>query len=162
MRIIVLAVLAFLPELCFGQKQVTTKRDVLKAFKESTAADASLSDGWFTCNEDSAFYKAKLIKLYNHINYLYDPQHCCNHVGWKFLDSKRFALERTLICQEPPLGVTVRNNVYNVRLSDKQHQLMLSINNGIQTTTFKVVSLETVELWNKRDQSLVLTLERIN
>ena len=143
----------------YGQERLTKKR-VLKAFNESI--ESSLSDEWISCNEDSAFYRSKLVKLYNHINYLYDPNHCCNHIQWKFTSHKVFNLSTVFICNEPPTA-TVWNKLsrHEVVVSEIKNQVFLTTANAAKKTQYKVLALDNITLWNGKNECLVLTLERV-
>jgi hypothetical protein len=117
------------------------------------------SGAWTICNQDSAFFKADTIKLFDNINYFYQKSSCCQFIDWTFYEKKRFAQSNLQICEEPA-SRKVGSIFYDSNYTSKNGILFLIVSkNKIPVMQFEVISLSTTPLATK-DMSNVITLKR--
>ncbi len=162
MKIFTLIISVFYSSISFCQDKGQLKKEIENQFKESTEK-YSLNDSWLICNKDSAYYRADTLKLYNHINYYYDPINCCEFVNWNFENKSRFRLRETKICNEPPTSKVDIYNLYHLKWDTKNGNLFMIIENKEQRIKerFKICDFREERLWNGQNKCMVLTLKRI-
>jgi hypothetical protein len=161
MRILSLFLICFSIHV-FGQTPVQLKKSIREQIKENLQG-SSLPDSWICCNKDSAYFQNDTIKLYNHINYYYDPVGCCNFVLWDFENPTKFRLVETKMCIEPPTAQSDFYNSYKVSWKIERNRLLLVINNRkIQISQkYLVCNYQEELLWNKINSCMVLTIKRL-
>jgi hypothetical protein len=161
MRILALLLICFSIH-CFGQTPIQLKKSIRKQIKENLQG-SSLQDTWICCNKDSAYYQNDTIKLYNQINYYYDPSGCCNFVQWDFENLSKFRLVETKMCIEPPTAESYLYNSYQVSWKIERENLFIVINNRKLQIVQKYLVCNYHEelIWNKINSCMVLTIKRL-
>ncbi len=136
------------------------KKEIVRAFIESKKNNG-LAGRWYICNDDSSYFKKAAFKVYNHADYLYDPQKCCHFMEWKFYNRSHFRLAISHICQEPGIKHVSGDNYYKVKFRIKDDVLFLIIKDYYgRKKRFLVAQFEEEMLWNKIHTSKVMTLKR--
>lgn len=140
-----------------------TKKDLVKLFKSSIyqPSKKSISVGlgaWTICNQDSAYFKADTIKLYNNINYFYQISTCCDFVNWTFYKKKAFIQSCSQICKEPA-SANIKTDYYVVRIISNNGNLLLQVIDKRNSKTFKVLSLKEIKL-EGNNSTTEITLKR--
>jgi len=162
MRYCIFLFLLVLTSIILGQNPKLLKKEIQERLIESIDK-YSLTNEWYICNKDSSYYLSDTIKIFNHVNYLYDPSNCCSFVCWDFKNKSIFHLREIFICQEPPIGKVIFNNKYKISWeSDKNELVLLKKNYLNRVEKFIVLDFREVALWNKIQTCFVLTLKRIN
>lgn len=159
---ILLIIAIIYSNICFAQDTKELKRRIVEEFKESAKRN-SLNCSWLICNKDSSYYLSDTIRLYNHINYYYDPSNCCEFVKWEFESSSKFRLIETKICKEPPTSKTDLNNLNKINWEIDKSNLYITIENVKKKNKEKFLVCDFYEekLWNGIHKCMVLKLKRI-
>ncbi len=155
-------ILIFCSNFSYSQNVKQLQKEIKKQFKESSN-EYSLNSTWLICNRDSADYLSDTLKLYNHINYFYDPSNCCYFIKWEFENSREFRLIETHICNEPPTSKADINNFYKLTWKRDKDKLYIYIENKGKNIKekFKILDYYEETLWNEIHNCMILKLLRI-
>ncbi len=144
-----------------GQNPQNMKEEISQAFIESKESVRSTTR-WYICDEDSTYSKRDTLTLYNHSNYIYDPQNCCRFVKWQFHNKSHFTVTTTDICRNPGIDQLAPDRHHKLKFKIVENDLLLTIKNTAgRKSTFAVIEFKKEILWNKTDTSYVLRLKRI-
>lgn len=134
---------------------------MMKAFIESKES-VRLTRHWYICNDDSTYSKRDTLTLYNHSNYLFDPQRCCRFVKWQFSNKSHFVVTTTDICRNPGIDQLIDDRHHKLKFKIVEKDVVLKIKNTAgKKTVFVVIDFKKEALWNNTDSSYVLTLKRV-
>ena len=147
----------------FGQVK-PTRSQVFKLIKSSilTKREAKIMEPlyWTTCNQDSAFFKADTIRLYNGINYFYQISSCCNFIEMAFYKKDAFYLRKSQICKEPSTA-DAHIDYYQLKITKHLGELYFAINKSKSgVSKFVIVKIESVKL-EERPPVDVIVLKRL-
>jgi hypothetical protein len=156
-KILLLLVFSFMANLCWCQNNVLSKHQMTKIFRP----DDDHTE-WTICNQDSSFFKADTLRLYDNINYFYQKSDCCRLVQWDFYRKNAFRRPILQICTEPASGsVLTENDYFKIKfLSDKSGLYLFVLNRKYPPDFFKVIGLQEVGLANN-NKSRVILLKRL-
>jgi hypothetical protein len=142
-----------------------TAHQLSKLFKSSIDQESkkSISAGngaWIICNQDSSFFKADTLRVYNNVNYFYQLSSCCKFIGWTFYNKNSFIQSDLQICNEPASS-SIKNYSYQISIfSEKQKTYMLVIKPQITSEKFEVIKIEDIKLANN-NLTKAVTLKRV-
>jgi hypothetical protein len=139
-----------------------SKKEVKKTIKERTEK-YSLDADWYAKNDDSSFYKSDTIKLVKHQNYEYHADSNCCFMVLRFRGTQLDMAENRM-CFEPPVTVAYGDGRGHFQYSLKENngELIFSFENKFRKQKFRIISLQTIELWQHGDKAQELTLVRQN
>jgi len=141
------------------------KAQLIKIFKNSidqkSKKSVSIGSGeWTICNQDSAFFKADIIKLYSNINYFYQISNCCDFVNWTFYKKSAFVQSTSQICKEPS-SASVKTVYYQISIFSEDKRLyILLLKPKVSAEKFEVLKIEDIGLANN-NSTKEITLKRI-
>ncbi|RYZ86115.1 MAG: hypothetical protein EOP04_14510 [Proteobacteria bacterium] len=144
----------------------TSSKEVLRLFNSSIRQTSkssvnSPSNPWVACNQDSAFYKADTVALYNDY---YDCSTCNVFVQWTFYKRNSLLLGEAQMCNEPTEGYVLKSNRwYSVRTSNVGGADYLDLEQeGRLVARFKVVSIKRILTPVNRASTTVIKLKRLD
>ena len=120
----------------FGQTKNISTSEILHLFKKSIyqpdkKAIDIVSNDWFFCNEDSAYFKKDTLKLYSnsyHTKLVVYSSNCCEQIGWTFYKKDKFVLSRSSSCRARGYPSTDKD-FYTINLEKKDKTLFLQTYN---------------------------------
>src|SRR5690606_14452127 len=84
---------------------------------------------WTTCNDDSLYYKADTLILYQDINHrTYQQKPCCYEVNWKVTSAKKLKVQNLFSCTEPGRIQTIDGKSTFKILGKKDQTIVLKRN----------------------------------
>ena len=163
-RLLVL-ILIIVGHFAFGQNQYPTKSQLLKHLQKNTKRNGRFynSTKWFTCKNDSTFYKADTLEFFNNSNYQ-NKIHVCDFIDWNFYKRKAFWLQKVQLCKEPTTASMAKDTYfYTFKIIEDKKSLKLEIiRQGTLVDMFEVLSISKFKFGNQvNDVTDVLTLVRI-
>jgi hypothetical protein len=161
-KITLISLIIFLSYLSSGQTFQPTKRELIKAFKNSIEQKKrnvlyTNSNPWIMDNKDSSYFKSDTLVFVN-FNKEFNHSRICNPLNWTFYKKDRFVISSGNYCDEPTFMRAVRaEDWFKTRIKETKSDLILEIyNSEKQVNRFSVVSLkENVDL------TIKLTLIRL-
>jgi len=145
----------------FCQNLSPTRHQVTKLFKSSIDQESkkSISVGnsaWTICNQDSAFFKADTLRLYNNLNYFYQISTCCKFILWTFYKKNAFVLSGMQVCKEPASS-SIRTEYYKIRyFGDKKELYMVVLDRKRQPEFFRVIGLQEIGLADNNKSKVIV------
>ena len=159
----------FTTQISFAQLNKLDKAKLLNILKESvhqtnTKKIDTDSNPWLICNKDSNFFKADTLYLFDNINYYYQPENCCDFVGWTFYKGNAFVQRDIQICNEPPTAKILKDkDFYTTKVEEDNNEIVLKVYRKKQLLdTYAAIDFRVVGLSQKNQKSNQLTLVRKN
>jgi len=123
----------FFGQKLFGQALKPTKAQLIEIFKSSIHQDSKRkiqtdSNPWLICNKDSSFYKLDTLYLYDNHNYYYQPENCCDFIGWTFYKTTAIVQREIHICNEPPTAKMITDkDFYIIAVTEQNNQAVIKV-----------------------------------
>ena len=117
------------------------------SIQQESRKTISIGSGtWTICNQDSAFFKSPIIRLYSNKNYFYQLDKCCEFINWTFYRKDLFLQSDSQICNEPA-SAGVKSKYYQTQITNKNGNTILLIKSREgEEQKFEVIEINKIPL----------------
>lgn len=116
---------------------------------------------WTTCNDDSIYYRADTLTLYQDINRrTYQASPCCYEINWDIISSKKIKVKSLFACTEPG-RVQTENGKETFNLSKEPHQIITIKRSGKVIERFELMEFELLQVDRYPYEVKIIKLKRL-